>query len=164
MHKVKIIYLSLTLILAGCSTTQDFTSTRKVTTSAPRVAPREEFTWEAMVGKWYGKQPAKGGGSHEWVVERADDGTYQISFRVTDSRGNVKRQREVGLWGVSGGIYFTIFTGWIQENGFVPTDLEGQFTRDAYEIIRLTEQEFEYRSLEGGSIFIVEKVPGDLEM
>ena len=162
MKRIYLIFL--TLAFSGCSTNIDFTSGSRVSGDTPRQNAVEEHTWSTMVGKWYGKQPRHDGGTHEWLTTRYEDGTYEIVFRSTDPYGTVERTVETGLWGVSGNVYYTIFEGWIRGGLFVSTDLEGQYTRDAYKIISLTESEMKYRSIENGAIFKIRRVPEIFEL
>lgn len=158
---VSAVYVAL---LSGCYTTNDTTSKSPVVGYASRESALEESKWDLMVGTWYGKQPKKEGGIHEWLMTRKMDGSYHIQFRTTSAFGGVKYSEEVGTWGVSAEIYFTTFDGWIIEGVFVKTDLEGQFTRDAYRIEKLNQEEMIYTSLETESTYRVVRVTDSFKL
>ncbi|AZF48680.1 MULTISPECIES: hypothetical protein [unclassified Pseudomonas] len=61
-----------------------------------------------MIGKWYGEATTLDGKRTQQLSERRADGTFNVNFRVTDKSGQWFEQKEFGLWGVSGKIYFTI--------------------------------------------------------
>ena len=152
-----IIVSSLTLV--GCTGTN--TSNQPVTAMKPEITQSQEEIGQLLVGKWLGDQPTKEGGSRKWLVERRPDGKYLIQFRVTNSDGSILEQTEVGEWGVSGNIYFSIFKGWIDNGNFIPSDSSDSYNQDAYEIIKLTEQQFRYKNLDSGNEYTVKRVPND---
>lgn len=64
-----------------------------------------------MSGKWYGEATTIAGKGMQQLIERRADGIFTVNFRVTDKPGQWFEQKEFGLWGVSGKIYFTITIG-----------------------------------------------------
>src|SRR6266849_1692080 len=75
-----------------------------------------------LIGRWYGEQPMKEGGRRVQITEHCPDGTLTIGFHVVESSGNLRDQTEVGWWGVSGSIYFTIIRGWLRGGRVAPAD------------------------------------------
>lgn len=116
-----------------------------------------------MVGKWYGSQPTKEGGVKQHTIERAIDGSYKIVFRVTDANGKVEESSEVGHWGVSGPIYFSIFRGWLSDGRLSTSDPTSPYNYDAYKIINLSTEDFEYESFSSGNRYKIKRVPNDFE-
>lgn len=114
-----------------------------------------------MLGKWYGKQPTSDGGIHEWLVNRAPDGTYVIQFKRQDSDGNIKKYAEVGQWGISGDVYFTIYRGKLEYGKIYPSDMHDPTNYDAYNIVKLSESQFKYRHARTKDLFEVKKVSND---
>lgn len=132
--------------------------------NSPAAAPisaDQQQQHKAMLGKWYGNQPLKEGGTHEWVMQRGDQGQYLAEFKTTDKNGNVRRQSEVGLWGVSGDVYFTIFMGYPHPDGIHLVDSSDPYNYDAYYILNLDETAFEYKNARSGSTYKVIKKPDD---
>lgn len=153
--------LVVVLMLLGCATPH--TSETVVSPSKPGLSRSEHQKWILMVGKWYGRQPAKEGGIHEWIAEKDVQGRYKIRFLETDKGGKVSESTEVGDWGISGPVYFTIFRGWIRDDRFFPNDPTDPYNRDAYRIIYLTEEAFSYQHFTDGSRYTVKRVPDSFD-
>ena len=107
MNILKSFILVFVLAVTGCASNQ--TSQKEITSTKPALTLSQEDAWNILIGKWYGSQPTKEGGYKQEIMERFPEGTYKITFRVYDKNGQAKEQTEVGHWGVSGPIYFTIF-------------------------------------------------------
>ena len=142
---------------------EDFTSEKAVTDPKPDLKLKEAETWGLMIGKWYGSQPTKEGGARSHIVERFPNGTYRITFRLYDPQGGYREQREVGHWGVSGPIYFTILRGWLEGDKMAPADPGDPYYQDAYKIITLNDEVFEYEHAASGNRFSIRRVPQDFE-
>ena len=127
----------------------------------PTLSQPQENKWSKMTGKWFGQEGTKNGGRVMWIAERNNDGTYKIHFRVVGLSGEITDQIEVGEWGVSGPVYFTIFKARIEGDKIIPVDPTNPYNRDAYKIIRLNEEYFEYEAFDSGNKFSVRKVPID---
>ena len=117
-----------------------------------------------MIGKWLGEMKDEKGNLQKWLTTRFPDGTYKIQFRTPNEENNYKEQVEVGLWGISGPIYFTIMKGWITESQFVPSDPKNPTYYDAYEIIEISQNKFKYHSYDADITFNVKKVNDDYEL
>tara|TARA_B100000768_G_C11165037_1_gene326208 strand:+ start:320 stop:814 length:495 start_codon:yes stop_codon:yes gene_type:complete len=161
MRIPSIIALFVGLALTGCATTN--TSTVTVTSQKPSLSLAQEETWDLMIGKWYGSQPTKDGGKKQTIMERSPQGTYKITFRVFDKDGKYKEQAEVGHWGVSGPVYFTMFRGWIKGDQLSPSNPSDPFNYDAYKIIKLNKDVFEYEDYSTGDKYVTKKVPNDFQ-
>ncbi|MFD2178292.1 hypothetical protein [Veronia pacifica] len=151
---MRAILLALFMAVTGCLT---ITSNEPTDLVKPDLTEGSKQQWNLMIGSWYGKQPSKNGGHSEWIVNRYADGTYNIKFKFADS----SQSEEVGEWGISGGIYFSIFKGWLKKSQFRPADPADPYNRDAYDILSLTEDAFSYRHRETGDVYRVIKVAND---
>ncbi len=127
----------------------------------PQPTEARKETWKNMVGNWYGERTLDDGGTYYWIIRRNVVGQYQLEGKVIDPYGREKVQIEVGEWGVGGGIYFTIFKGWVKDGQFVPNDQSDPYYRDVYKIIELNEESFKYKHLDSGRTYTVEKVADD---
>jgi len=161
MRILNITSLIVMFILPGCATTN--TSTVAITDEKPTLTLSQENAWNLMIGKWYGSQPTKDGGLRKEIVERSAQGTYKITFRVYDKEGKFKEQSEAGHWGVSGPVYFTIFRGWIKDNKLSPSNPSDPYNYDAYKIIKLNSEVFEYENYSTGNKYVIKKVAGYFE-
>ena len=138
--------------LGGCES-------ERVITDAKPVLPNDQVAaWNLLIGTWYSKQPLKEGGYRETIAAKYSDGTYKIRFRARHENGTVVDNTEIGVWGFSGGVHFTIFRGWVQEDSSViPSDTSDPYNYDAYQVLKLTQDEFEYRTFAGRKHIFCEK-------
>jgi len=127
----------------------------------PNIQSSRQIKWAQLVGKWFGILDLEGGSKYMWVNERKNDGTYKVHFRVIDPSGKRKEAVEVGEWGVSGNIYFTIYKGDFEQGRINPVDTTNPTYRDAYRILKLASDFFEYENLDDGIRFSVKKVAPD---
>ncbi len=143
--------------LVSCAS--GFTSHERVESDRPSPTESEIVRWSHLVGTWFGSQPEADGGRYDWIVVRDPYGRFKLTHRNYDEEGNFKENVEVGEWGVSGPVFFVIAKGWIREGKFVPIEHVGPGYRDAYQIISITEDKFEYRYYGDGRRFVVKRVP-----
>ncbi len=150
--------LWILLSIAYCGVAYPATSNTEITASKPELSTSSKMMWQLMVGRWYGSQPTIDGGSRDWVVERFVNGTYKTRFVFFKPDGSVEEQTEYGEWGISGGIYFSITKGRIENERLIPNDRTDPYHRNAYKIVELNDDEFVYESLSTGNHFSVIKV------
>ena len=117
---------------------------------------------DKMVGKWLGESGSDDEKLRLTLVERRENGTYTLTFRTYEGR-NYEEAVEVGLWGISGPVYFTIMRGWMTAGRFSPSDTTRAYYYDAYKIIRLDNTAFEYQSVETGNRFVNRRVGDDFQ-
>jgi hypothetical protein len=117
-----------------------------------------------MIGKWYGEIKNEKGELQQWLVTRFGDGSYTIHFRLPEKDKTCNEQIEVGVWGVSGPIYFSITKGWVTDSSFIPSDPRDPSYYDAYEIIEINQNKFEYRSFDTDMTFEVKRVGDDFRL
>lgn len=159
MHK-RLALLLVSAMLSSCAGLLD--KEPAITASKAETTESEQDRRDAMVGNWIGEAPLKEGGSRKWLVQRSNDGTYAVTFVVMATGEEAEVSQEVGFWGISGPIYFSITKGWLLADGSVKrTDPSNAYFYDAYKIVELTPQRFEYESFSTGNRFIVEKVAQD---
>jgi len=151
-----------TILIGGCATTQ--TSSQAISFAKPELAMSQKEQWLLMVGKWYGDQPIKEGGRKQWIVERFPNGTYKIVFREITREGVTNDSAEVGQWGVSGPVYFSSFRGWVEGDKIQPSDPSDPYNYDAYRIIQLNSELFDYEHFSTGNRHTVKRVPTDFRM
>ena len=100
---------------------------------------------EWLMGRWLGQLTLDDGRERLWLVERASDGTFKITFRIYTGSG-FDENVEVGRWGVEDNIYFTITMGWLDGDEFVPADMTSHVYYDVYEIVHIDNSTLEYLS------------------
>ncbi len=147
--------------LSGCATLN--TSPTEISRYKPNLLGSERDAWSHMIGKWYGSQPTKEGGRKMEIMERAANGTFMLRFKIWGKEGNVYESTEVGQWGISGDIYFSIYRGWLDGKRIVRSDSHDPMNYNAYRIIELTEEKFHYRHAPSGNEFVLKKVASDFQ-
>jgi hypothetical protein len=162
MRSWGIAVLAACTVLSGCAS--GLTSREAVVAAKPRLGQSEEAAWNAMVGRWYGSQPTADGGVYRWIMDRSPRGTYEMTGRVYDGAGHYEERVEVGQWGISGPVYFSIYRGWIEGRILRYSDPTDPYNYDAYRIIRLTGEVFEYEAYDTKSRYVVRKVPPDFKL
>lgn len=139
--------------LSSCSTSGLVTPV-KLSESQQSVRQRE-----LLIGRWMGEAPLRGGGTNTWVMQRFEDGTFKIDFKSVDPSGVSSAHTETGIWGVSGGIYFTATRGFIDDGTPEQADTSDPALYDTYKIKSLSRDSFEYKSISTGDHFWTHRVP-----
>jgi|SRR5579859_3373375 len=111
-----------------------------------------------MVGTWLEESALADGTSRRELVDRNVDGHYRMQFRTYNKDGTHEDQIEVGEWGISGNIYFTITKGWMIDGVLMSSDLTEPDYYDAYTIIKLTADEFTYKSVVIPDVYTARRV------
>ena len=145
------------LLTAGCVTDSAVDAMKPPDTS-------QQEQRAMLVGSWYGESVTKDGGSRAHLMRRAADGTFQVTFRVVDAAGKLTEQTEVGVWGASGPVYFTITRGWLRNGRLKPASPDDASLNDAYQILELTQDRFRYRSFQTRSEYTVNRVADTFEL
>ena len=117
-----------------------------------------------LIGKWLGRAVTDDGGEIKWLSELKSDGTCELTFRTYNSKGAYQEQAESCFWGVSGKIHFTIIRDVIVDNKLIPVDPTDPYYYDAYEILKLNDQEFEYKAVTTGDIYKSQKVSDNYQL
>ena len=150
-----------TIFLSGCAS--QFTTAPFISLAKPDTAANIEKQHSLLIGTWFGEAPIKEGGYRQWITYLYADGTEKTIFRTYDKDGDYDEQIEVGEWGISGNIHFTIMKGWIIANKLEPVDSTDPYYYDAYTITNLTQTTFEYEAVEYKEKFIAKKVKDDFQ-
>ncbi|GAC13685.1 hypothetical protein [Aliiglaciecola lipolytica] len=131
----------------------------EVTELKPEISETKVEQRIMMLGRWYGDTPTKEGGRKQWIIDRAENGTYTIDFLVTKANKTKQQFSEKGIWGVAGNIYFSIYQGATHQGEFHPSDPSDPYNYDAYHIINITSVSFEYQNIDSQNKYMVSKVP-----
>ena len=128
----------------------------------PRPSLAEARRHDMLVGKWAGVSPVGSGGQRQVLVERSTDGTFKATFRTPLDSGHSVVEQQIGQWGISGPVYFTITTGWGDSDHLEITDLERTQHYNAYRIVDLSADVFEFKSFTSDAHYILRRVPEGL--
>jgi len=119
-----------------------------------------------LVGKWMGERQDETKIT-TWLVDRNPSGTQNIYFYEENlETGVVTRTLEVLKWGFSGGVYFTILQKKTRSNAADYTDMEfvdqgDAFYQDAYRVLHIGENLFEYEHIQYGRDYIINRISED---
>lgn len=116
-------------------------------------SPREIF-----IGRWYGEDKDGAAVTKRWLVDAFPDGVFRITFRFYEEDGSYREQVEVGEWGISGPVYFLSTKGWVDDGMFLKADTSNGQLYDAYKILKLEQQVFEYEHFVNGNRYQVRRV------
>jgi hypothetical protein len=151
MKKQCISIVLIALLIAGCATAPAIYTAKPPDSS-------EDLRRNLLLGRWYGEAKTREGGKRLQIIDRNVDGTFKVQFRVIEGSGKVWDQTEVGLWGISGPVYFTITRGWIDGQRFLPANPTQATFYDAYEILELSKDKLCYKSFAIGDEYTVKRV------
>jgi hypothetical protein len=98
---------------------------------------------EMLIGRWYEETVESDGTKMAELKDLRRDGIYQMTFRKIARDGHVTDQTEIGLWGVSGKVFFAILQGYVKRGTIFSVPSTDADNYDAYEITKLDAQVFE---------------------
>jgi len=114
---------------------------------------------QKLIGAWYRSETTEYNEVQTEYAQMADDGSYEFSFSIHDSRGEVIQQSlELGDWGLVGDIHFTIAKAEYIDNEQFATDLANPDNYHAYKVLELTNQIFKYQHIVSNEVFILRRV------
>lgn len=112
-----------------------------------------------LLGNWYRSESAENGNIMTEYAQMSADGSYQFSFIEHDSSGDIIEQTiENGDWGLVGDIHFTITKSEFVNEQHYAADLEHDDNYQAYRVVELNNQIFEYQHILTNEVFILRRV------
>lgn len=157
--KSQLTILSVVFALGTYTTVSAHEECETITAIKPELSENKVSIRKAFIGKWHSKQPTKDGSTRETIIQRLPDSQYLIEFKFFDAKGNLeKSQKEFGFWGVSGGIYFTMFRGQVENDKLYEVDPTDAYNYDSYKIINTSPQELIYQSLSSGNKYTYDRI------
>ena len=124
----------------------------------PQPSHKEVRRHAMMIGHWVGESPVGAGGQRRVLLQRSADGTFEVTFETCRGEHPVLVEKQVGQWGLSGPVYFTITTGWVDGDRIDPTEPGEPYFYDAYRVINLQHDLFEYESFSDGRRYVMRRV------
>jgi hypothetical protein len=153
MFRSTLIVLAVAMFgLTSCGSTRRVSAT--VSATAETIAQRQ-----LLIGFWRGSSLITGGGTLNWTIERKADGTFRIDFESAGVKDMPNAFAETGIWGVSGNIYFTATRGFEVDGVVSKARTHEPELYDAYKIIRLEADRFEYQHLSSGNRYVSTRAP-----
>jgi len=157
-------YLLIIFFLFGCTTAKTSEKKDIVLQPEPLKTAPQQAQWKSMTGNWYSRQTEKQGSTRQQLMQRFTDGSYKLTTKLKVKDKEISNNIEVGYWGVSGPVYFSIFKGWVKHDKLAPSDTSNPDNYRAYKILELTDDQFKYQSYTTSSIYTLNKVPDDFVM
>lgn len=112
-----------------------------------------------LFGRWYRNDIDTQGRQIVEYAELSADGSFEFTFVSTEQETNLTEQIiELGDWGVVGNVHFTITKSEFVDQQLYAADLNNSDNYQAYNILQLNHQVFEYQHIETKEIFIMRKV------
>ena len=145
------------LILTSC-VTSEVESTPSIVPLLELAPPDTKLRRAYLVGTWRIDQPRLDGSDIHQTIGLNADGTFVIDFLIEYADGWTWEQREIGYWGVSGDIYFTIIresSGDPRRGSRSPEDPSNYL---AYRVLDLSDSRFRYQTIVTGNVFEATKV------
>ena len=156
----KIFTTLFVLFLVGCSTTNN--NSGVITAFKPELKEDKKLLRVSFIGKWFSEQETKDGGFRRTTIERMPDSRYLVTFDIFDAEKKlIMNKKEFGYWGVSGGIYFTMYRGWIDQDRLFNVDPSDAYNYDTYKILSTSSDLLNYQSLSSGNLYTYSRVNTD---
>lgn len=116
-----------------------------------------------LFGRWYRNDTNT---NDLKIVEYAElnaDGSFEFTFVSTEQETNITEQIiELGDWGLVGNIHFTITKSELVDQQLYAADLNDSDNYQAYEVLKLDHQTFEYQHIETKEIFKMRKITDNI--
>lgn len=148
------------VLLAGCSSKNQ--NSQSYSKKSLQISQNER---DQLVGLWTAETQKTDGKFERLFMEQKSDGTFTFT-KMTRNSASEKLQFdatkdivEVGIWGISGDIYFTATRQFYSEGKVRSYDLSRVGLYDAYKILKLDLDTFEYQSVETGVVLTLKKLP-----
>lgn len=169
----------LCLLISGCSYHQSIHKNSLISAQGghctrPSDPLNQVLAREILIGSWQGaKRQQLTNEDYQWLTHHFSDGTYRSIFRTSATANNLEspppetnnppEQIEVGYWGVSGMVRYTIFRGWESPNGVIAAPPDEPSYYDAFLLQYLDENHMTYCNLETGESFTAVRVKSGSE-
>jgi len=112
-----------------------------------------------LIGTWYRSDIDDQGLPTSEYAQLTDDGSFEFSFVTHNCQGDILEELiELGDWGIVGDIHFTITKSEFVEGDHYAADLTDEDNYQAYRVLQLTNQIFEYQHLITKEVYILKRV------
>lgn len=112
-----------------------------------------------LFGRWYRNDIDEQGRQIVEYAELSADGSFEFTFVSTEQETNITEQViELGDWGLVGNVHFTITKSELIDQELYAADLNDSDNYQAYNVLQLNHQVFEYQHIETKEIFMMRKV------
>ncbi len=117
------------------------------------------YSRELLFGHWYRNDKDEQGNLVIEFAQMSEDGSFEFTFALHDDQGKVVEQViELGDWGLVGDIHFTFTKSEVVEQEMYSADLNDANNYQAYKVLQLTHQIFQYQHLLTDEVYIMHRV------
>ena len=160
MRKI-VCFLAVILFLSGCSAKRypysDLTNNIVIDeTDVDSLVIESQHKSKVILGHWYTKQSVNDGTIKEEIATYTKDQNMILKVRYTHPNGETEIYEDLVVWGIFGSIYFNKTVGFIENSQITPVNKyhpDVFYTDWAYEIRKLTDEEFIYKTIGGVNTF-----------
>ena len=117
------------------------------------------YSREQFFGRWYRMAIDEQGQQKSEYAQLFPDGRFEFTFSTLNKYSEVCQQEiQLGDWGIVGDIHFTITKSELIDQALYDADLSNADNYDAYRILTLDSQIFEYQHIFTNEVFIMRRV------
>jgi hypothetical protein len=159
-------FLAAVVALSGCATQAVQQPSVKAVAYFMKsgTSPTDRNSRALLIGRWLSESDDSDGVHRVELSRLRADGSYEMIFQGTRAGKIIERQTEIGIWGISGNIYFTIMQGYFMNGVTQPVSPTDPTYYDAYNIILLTPDTFKYSHVVEPFEFTQKKVADDYKL
>jgi hypothetical protein len=119
----------------------------------------KSFNRAMLTGNWYRKSSGTPDDYFSEYAKIRENGSFEFTFIALDETGKeLEKVIELGDWGLVGDIHFTITKNEVIDNDIYAADLANEDNYQAYKILQLNSQIFEYQHVVSNEVFILRRV------
>jgi hypothetical protein len=117
------------------------------------------YSRKMLMGSWYLNSINEQNNHTCEYAKLSIDGSFEFSFVTHNSHGEILEEIiELGDWGLVGDIHFTMTKSEFIDGEHYAADLANEDNYQAYRVLRLTNQIFEYQHLLTKEVYILKRV------
>lgn len=121
------------------------------------------FNRALLFGRWYRNDIDEQGRQIVEYAELSADGSFEFTFVSTNQETDTTEQViELGDWGLVGNIHFTITKNEFIDQQLYAADLNDSDNYQAYNVLQLNHNIFEYQHIESKEIFMMRKITDNI--
>lgn len=112
-----------------------------------------------LIGSWYRNSIDDQNHHTSEYAKLSTDGSFEFSFVTHNNQGDIIEEIiELGDWGLVGDIHFTMTKSEFIDGDHYAADLADEDNYQAYKVLQLTNQKFEYQHLLTKEVYILKRV------
>lgn len=122
-----------------------------------------KYERELLFGRWFRENSDDQNSKTVEYAQLSADGSFEFTFITLETQSGkteqiVEQVTELGDWGLVADIHFTITKNEIFDEQIYAADLNDSNNYQAYRVLQLNHQIFEYQHIDTNEIFIMRKI------